>query len=106
MSRILVVDDDRAICRSLQIQLEGKGHEVVTCTTGGEGLLRASEDRFQVVFLDLRLPDRSGLKVLRDLRALTDSPEVVMITGVQDMMAMIEAIQVGALDYVRKPLAI
>ncbi|MFY9345027.1 MAG: sigma-54 dependent transcriptional regulator [Planctomycetota bacterium] len=106
MSRILVVDDDRAICRSLQIQLEERGHEVSTCTTGGEGLLRVAASRFDMVFLDLRLPDRSGLKVLRDLLALEDAPEVVMITGVQDMMAMIEAIQVGALDYVRKPLAI
>lgn len=106
MIRILVVDDDRAICRSLQIQLEEQGHEVATCTTGAEALLLAAQSQFDMIFLDLRLPDRSGLKVLHELLVESDAPDVVMITGVQDMMAMIEAIQVGAIDYVRKPLAI
>lgn len=106
MIRILVVDDDRAICRSLQIQLEEQGHEVATCPTGGEGLMLVGQHRFDMVFLDLRLPDRSGLKVLREMLVAKDVPDVVMITGVQDMMAMIEAIQLGALDYVRKPLSI
>jgi two-component system, NtrC family, response regulator AtoC len=106
MIHILVVDDDAAICRSLQIQLEEQGHEVATCNTGAEALLQIDGGAFDMVFLDLRLPDRSGLKVLRDLQAREAPPDVVMITGVQDMMAMIEAIQVGAIDYVRKPLAI
>ena len=106
MIRILVVDDDAAICRSLQIQLEEQGYEVATCNTGAEALLQIAAATFDMVFLDLRLPDRSGLKVLRDILGRKEAPDVVMITGVQDMMAMIEAIQVGALDYVRKPLAI
>lgn len=103
---ILIVDDDTAICRSLQIQLQEHGHEVTTCTTGMGALQLVNDSEFDLVFLDLRLPDRSGLKVLQDLQNLQASPEIVMITGVQDMTAMIEAIQIGALDYVRKPLAI
>tara|TARA_R110002096_G_scaffold34448_11_gene98389 strand:+ start:2818 stop:4161 length:1344 start_codon:yes stop_codon:yes gene_type:complete len=106
MIRILVVDDDVAICRSLQIQLEEHGHKVSTCTSGTEGLLQIDKKTFDMVLLDLRLPDQSGLRVLREILSREAPPNVVMITGVQDMMAMIEAIQIGALDYVRKPLAL
>ena len=106
MIRILVVDDDVAICRSLQIQLDEHGHKVSTCTSGTEGLLQIDKKTFDMVFLDLRLPDQSGLRVLREILSREVPPNVVMITGVQDMMAMIEAIQIGALDYVRKPLAL
>ena len=104
--RILIVDDDAAICRSLQILLEEQGHAVATRTKGGAAVEAVREFEPDIVFLDLRLPDRDGLRVLKDLTDDADAPEVVMITGVQDMKSMIEAIQIGALDYVRKPLAV
>lgn len=103
--KICVIDDDRAICRSLQLQLQGRGHEVVTGGSGREALQRASAD-VELVFLDLQLPDISGIRVLEQLLERADAPAVVMITGRQDMEATITAIQKGALDYIRKPLSI
>jgi len=106
VSRILVIDDDPGIGRSLQLHLTGAGHEVHTAPTAGDGLDAAATHHPQVVFLDLKLPDRSGLDVLPELLGGKRPPAVVMISGQQDMQATIEAIRLGALDYIRKPLAL
>jgi len=106
MSRILVIDDDRALCRSFEIQLKLKGHEVRSTQTAATGLAAAVDDPPDLVFLDLGLPDRSGLDVLREMREKGLESRVVMITGQQDMKATIEAIRLGASDYIRKPFDI
>jgi two-component system response regulator AtoC len=102
--RILIIDDDRALCRSLQIHLEREGHTVecaYSASTGIEALEAAPRD---LVFVDLKLPDMSGLDVLRALKDLDAEPLSVMITGAQDAKATIEAVRLGAFDYIRKPL--
>ncbi len=101
--KICVIDDDQAICRSLQLQLQARDHEVATGLCGGDALRLAADA--ELVFLDLQLPDISGLRVLEQLLASEDAPAVVMITGRQDMEATITAIQKGASDYIRKPLS-
>ena len=104
MSRILVIDDDRALCRSLQIQLGGEGHHVEMAHTGSAGLESAAHCDPEFIFLDLMLPDCSGLDILPKLAALRTDLPIVMITGAEDMHATIEAMKLGAFDYVRKPL--
>ncbi len=102
--RILIIDDDQALCRSLQIHLEREGHTVAcaySAATGIEGLKSPPAD---LVFVDLKLPDMSGLDVLRKLRDLDAESLAVMITGTQDTKATIEAVRLGAFDYIRKPL--
>ena len=103
---ILVIDDDFALCRSLQIHLERIGHSVDTCHTGVEGLRRLSDNRYDLAFIDLNLPDTTGLDILRKFRDLPRSTltVTVMITGVQDYKSTIEAVRLGAFDYIRKPL--
>ncbi len=101
--KICVIDDDRAICRSLQLQLQGRGHEVVTGNCGADAQQLGSD--VELIFLDLQLPDMSGIRVLEQLLRREDPPAVVMITGRQDMEATINAIRKGALDYIRKPLS-
>lgn len=103
---ILVIDDDRALCRSLQIHLERAGHSVDTCHTGAEGLDRLAAEPYDLAFIDLNLPDTTGLDILRKFRELPRSALTVpvMITGVQDYKATIEAVRLGAFDYIRKPL--
>jgi len=103
MSRILVIDDDKALCRSLEIQLELHEHEVLSAPTAREGLAAGAEAAPDLVLLDLGLPDRSGLDVLRRITETAPGRPVVMITGQQDMQATIEAIRLGAFDYIRKP---
>jgi len=103
MSSVLVVDDDTALCRSIEIQMKAEGHGVRTAGTGAEGLAALESWRPDLVLLDLKLPDREGTDVLREIASRPGSPPVVMITGQQDTEAAIEAMRSGAFDYVRKP---
>ncbi|MCX8038102.1 MAG: sigma-54 dependent transcriptional regulator [Candidatus Sumerlaeia bacterium] len=103
MSRILIVDDDRALCRSLEIQLSAQGHMVKWANTAQEGLAALANGPPDLLLLDLKLPDQSGLDVLRRIRQKYAELPVVMITGHQDMKAAIEAMRGGAVDYLRKP---
>ena len=102
--RINVIDDDKALCRSLQIQLVAEGHSVELAHTGTDGLAQIESVSPDVVFLDLNLPDTTGLDILRKLQGVKCDSLVIMITGVQDAKATIEAIRSGAFDYIRKPL--
>lgn len=102
--QILIVDDDAALCRSLQIQLEGEGHEVSCVHLAEDGIRYIRERNPELAFVDLKLPDRSGLEVLSAIAQLHSPTVPVMITGVQDTKATIDAIRHGAYDYIRKPL--
>ncbi|GMU91494.1 MAG: sigma-54-dependent Fis family transcriptional regulator [Candidatus Hydrogenedentota bacterium] len=102
--KILVIDDDTALCRSMQIHLERSGHEVHLAHTAGDGLNRFETELPDLMFVDLKLPDRSGLDVLRTTNQSAHPCLSVMITGTQDMKATIEAVRLGAFDYIRKPL--
>ena len=104
MSRILVVDDDAAIGRSLELQLSAQGHEVQTYTSAAHVAERPVDWRPEVALVDLRLPDGDGLSIMGEIRQRTPACAVVIITGQQDMQATIQAIKQGAFDYLRKPL--
>ena len=103
MSSVLIIDDDRSLCRSLEIQLSDQGYEVAVAVTATEGLAALEHRRPEIVLLDLNLPDMDGLEVLQRMRAEDEELPVVMITGRQDMKATIEAMRSGAFDYLRKP---
>ncbi len=102
--RILIIDDDQALSRSLQIHLERTGHEVLTRNTAGAGIEALLTDRFDLAFIDLKLPDQSGLDILQNIRDARLEILPVMITGVQEAKATIDAVRLGAFDYIRKPL--
>ncbi len=104
MASILVIDDDRALCRSLELQLTEAGHDVACSYTAGEGIAALASLNPDIVFCDLRLPDGNGLDVLTEVLGAYPDCVVIMITGVQDTKATIEAVQRGAFDYIRKPL--
>ncbi len=104
MSRILIIDDDKALARSLEIHLSGEGHETRRAHTLAEGWKRFEEEPDDIVFLDLKLPDGDSRELLGRIREHRPSTSVVMITGHQDMQATIDAIRAGAFDYIRKPL--
>lgn len=102
--RILIIDDDRALCRSLQIHLGRLDHVVDAVHDGEGGLERLTANSYDLTFVDLDLPDTTGLDILRSLKE-TGSPILsVMITGIQDAQSTIDAIRLGAFDYIRKPL--
>ncbi len=104
MSKILVIDDDRSMCETLDLYLAEEGYEVITASTGTEGLNRFVEHSPDVVILDIRLPDIDGFTVLEDLREENENVKVIMITAFHDMESTINAMKSGAFDYIHKPV--
>jgi len=104
--KLLVVDDDVALCRSIQLQLKTKGLDADIAHTAAEGLARLRAQEPDLVLLDINLPDADGLAVLKEIADTIHSLPVVMVTARQDMGATITAMKSGAFDYVRKPFDI
>jgi DNA-binding NtrC family response regulator len=104
MALVLVVDDDRSLRHMLTQSLEAIELQVVTAATAEEGLSLVAERRPDVVLLDIMLPGRSGLEVLRDIQAIDRRLPVIFVTADSGSSTAIEAMQLGAYDYVSKPL--
>ncbi|MGE5357845.1 MAG: sigma-54-dependent transcriptional regulator [Bacteroidales bacterium] len=102
-TRVLVVDDDAAFRRVLAGELQRSGYEVNTAGTGEEAVRAAGDHQPEIVLLDLRLPDGSGLDILARVRQASPASEVIMLTGHGSIDTAIEAIRAGAFDYVSKP---
>ncbi len=106
MSKILIVDDDVASCRTLQLHLRSQGHEVAMGHSVDEGLEAADRSSPELVILDIRMPGRSGLEGLPEFKERFPRTPVIMITAFHDMESTIEAMQKGAEDYIHKPIDI
>lgn len=104
MISVLVVDDDRTVRETLADFFDTLGYAARTAATASEGRQAAAEHAPDVVLVDLRLPDASGLTLLEALRA--DDPElgVIMLTGHSDVPTAVRAMQAGALDFLEKPV--
>ena len=102
-SRILVVDDERMIRWSIQQALSKDGHAVAAVETGEEAVAQATDEMPDLVFLDITLPGIDGIEVLRRLKAIDSSVAVVMVTATDDLKTAVEAMRLGAYDYVSKP---
>ncbi|MBI4962726.1 MAG: sigma-54-dependent Fis family transcriptional regulator [Desulfomonile tiedjei] len=106
MNRVLVIDDDASIRESLEMYLQDKGLAVRTADTGNGGFKACLDYNPQVVILDIRLPDISGLEILRRIVEIRPDAKVIMITAFHDMESSIEAMRYGAYDYIQKPLSV
>jgi len=102
MARILIIDDDELICQSLSLVARQKGYEATSSYTLGEGLKKATTEPFDVIFLDVNMPDGNGLDFLSKLPKLPSSPEIIIITGYGDPHGAELAIKCGAWDYLEK----
>ncbi len=102
MARVLIVDDDELICEMLSFMVEDKGHSASSATTLKAGFEKASSEDFDVIFLDIRMPDGNGLDLLPRIRELPRHPEVIIITGRGDPDGAELAIKNGAWAYIQK----
>ncbi|MBI4917520.1 MAG: sigma-54-dependent Fis family transcriptional regulator [Acidobacteria bacterium] len=102
-ARILVIDDEPSVCVSCKKILREDGHEVEYCLAGLEGVRRAIEGDCDLVLLDLKMPDLSGMEALERIRAGRPELPVVIITGYATIQTSIEAVRKGAFDYIPKP---
>ncbi len=102
--RVLVVDDEKGIREALTQVLEYEDIEVRTCASGAEALQRYAELRPHLVLLDVKMQGMDGLETLRQLRELDPHAQVVMISGHGSIQTAVEATQLGAYDFLEKPL--
>ncbi len=102
--RVLVVDDEPAMRRTLQELLRLEGYEVTTAASGQEALRRLLEDTFDVMILDLRMPGLSGTEVLQRLGQMEADVGVIVLTGHGSLESAIEALRQRAYDYLLKPV--
>ncbi|HET9010198.1 MAG TPA: response regulator transcription factor [Gemmatimonadaceae bacterium] len=103
--RILVVEDDERMGRFVRRLLVEDGYAVDVAATGERGLLDASVNDYDLVLLDLGLPDRSGLAILRALRREGNAVPVVVLSGRRDEPEIVRALDAGADDYLVKPVS-
>lgn len=106
MPNILVIDDDRHICETIQSLLARLNYTCTIAHTITDGLAALSKEQFDVVFLDIRLPDGNGLNALPHIRSAEDAPEVIILTGEGDPDGAELAIQGGVWDFLVKPTPI
>src|SRR5512145_3062814 len=102
-SKIMVVDDERMIRWSIQQALSKDGHSVTAVETGEVAVAQAADEMPDIVFLDITLPGIDGIEVLRRLKSMDSSVTVVMVTATEDVKTAVEAMRLGAYDYVSKP---
>ncbi|QWR77497.1 response regulator [Candidatus Magnetomonas plexicatena] len=101
--RVLVLDDDSVITMACKRILGAEGYDVVVSNTGKEALNQLGKDTFDLFVSDVRLPDISGITVLKESKIIQPKTDVVMITGYPTMQDARESIKLGAFEYIEKP---
>jgi len=103
---ILFAEDDLALQHLVTEQLREDGYAVTPVDNGIEALKRVEHDRFDLALLDIRMPGKDGMEVLQGIRVLAPLTRVVMLTGVDEFSVAMEAIRLGANDYITKPFSL
>src|SRR4030042_6321265 len=103
MANILIIDDDQLIRDTLCNAVTRMGHRTSAASTLQEGLEAARSGLYDVVFLDVKMPDGNGLDILPVIRKTQSMPEVIILTGYGDPDGAELAIKNGAWDYIEKP---
>lgn len=103
MKKVLVIDDAEGVRKSIQAGLPGSGYEVNTAGTYAEGLSLATSGSFDVILCDLKLPDKSGVEIIKALKESGITTPVVAISGFIDGRIVRDALSAGAVAYLPKP---
>jgi DNA-binding NtrC family response regulator len=101
--KALVIDDEQIVLDSVSALLTDEGFEVDVSLDGRQGLDWAIERNYDVVLTDIRMPDIGGMKVLRDVKRINPSLPVIMITGYASIESAVQAMKLGAAEYIEKP---
>jgi DNA-binding response OmpR family regulator len=106
MANILIIEDEKKIARVLQLELEHEGYETDAAFTGTSGLEKFKEQNWDLVLLDVMLPELSGLEVLRRIRTADPNTPVILLTARNSIPDKVSGLDLGANDYVTKPFEI
>ncbi len=100
---ILIVDDEKFLCRQLEKALSQEGYSVISASTGKEGAEIAKKESPAVILLDLKLPDADGLEILQIISTLEPHPTTIIMTAHGNIEVAVSAIKIGAYDFIEKP---
>jgi UDP-3-O-[3-hydroxymyristoyl] N-acetylglucosamine deacetylase len=106
VSKVLIIDDEKAILDSLSSILEDEGFQVFKATDGKEGLGLFERENPEIVLLDVWMPEMDGLQVLKEIRKKDQNAMVIVISGHGTISTAVEAVKIGAYDFLEKPLSI
>lgn len=100
---VLVIDDEQVICDACQIVLSEEGHAVTLTKTGKDGLAAIRQGTYDVVLLDMKLPDMDGMEILKAVQEEKRRLCIIVMTGYSSISNAVQAIKKGASDYLAKP---
>ncbi len=101
--KVLVIDDDPSICKTVGLLLEDHGYAPVTFTDPGDALEAAKKESFQVALVDLRMPVMEGVDVVEQLKRIDDRMSCIVMTAYPDLDSATETMRRGSCDYIAKP---
>jgi len=102
-NKILIIDDDIEICRSFSEWLKDKKYLTEFVTKGTEGLEKIKQEDYDVIILDIKMPDIDGIEVLRQAKEIVPDIPIIILTGYASTESAVEAVRYGAYDYISKP---
>ena len=102
-ARILVIDDEKIIRDGCRLVLSGAGHMVTVCAKGQEGMNTALDGSYDVILLDMKLPDMNGMDILNSVHEKKPETYIIVMTGYSTVQNAVEAMKAGAFDYLTKP---
>ena len=102
-SKILVIDDEPVVCKGCRLALSDENHIIEICVTGREGMNLIREGDYDLILLDMKLPDIEGMEILRTIRETKPRIIVIVMTGYSTVQNAVEAMKLGAFDYLCKP---
>ena len=105
MEKILIIEDEEKIARFIELELKYEGYDVEKAFNGREGLELASSQPFDLILLDIMLPELNGIEVLRRIRRVSDIP-IILLTARDAVVDKVTGLDGGADDYITKPFAI
>ncbi|NJD18573.1 MAG: sigma-54-dependent Fis family transcriptional regulator, partial [Gemmatimonadetes bacterium] len=103
--RVLTVDDEQVVVESIRRVLTAEGYEVSTSTSARGGLDLLRKEPFDLLLLDIKMPEMSGIEMLKAARDISPETEVLIVTGYATIDTAVEAIKLGAFDYLEKPVS-
>lgn len=103
MLRILVIDDEAVICDACRMVLTEQGHEVDLCMSGRAGMEALERKEYDLLLLDMKLKDVDGMDILKRIKDQKSGLRVVVMTGYAVVANAVEAMKLGAIDYLAKP---
>jgi len=103
--KILIIDDEKVICDACHLILSERGHTVERKMDGATGLKALRSNSYDVILLDMMLPDMEGMEILETIKQRTPQAGVIVITGYSTVANALKAMKLGATDYLSKPFS-